>query len=93
LSSPPVIGLDDVALAGHMPKTRRRKVPGMTLPRGFGVSAVGGGGGARSNNGKNILFVFGSSAMLRAPGAVFTVSRTLYLSGDSCRMTETVPSP
>ena len=65
----------------------------MTLPRGFGVSAVGAGGDPRSNNGKNIFFVFRSRVMFRAPGAVFTVSSTLYLSGDSCWMTETVPSP
>src|SRR5947199_10106095 len=36
-----------------------------------------------SANGKNILCVFKSRAMVLAPGAVFTVSSTLYLSGDS----------
>ena len=56
----------------------------MKAPRGFGVCAVGGGGGPRSDKGKNILFVFRSRAMFRAPGAVFMVSITLYLSGDSC---------
>ena len=36
-----------------------------------------------SANGKNILCVFKSRAMVLAPGAVFTVSSTLYFSGGS----------
>src|SRR3989442_958069 len=40
-----------------------------------------------------VLCVFKSRAMVLAPGAVFTVSSTLYLSGDSWRITVTVLSP
>src|SRR5882757_3170114 len=58
-----------------MPKTRTRKVPGMSAPR-----EPGDGAGPRSDNGKNIRLVFRSRAMLRAPGEVFTVSSKLYLS-------------
>jgi hypothetical protein len=65
----------------YMPKIRTRNVPGKMLPRGRGFSAVGGGGGPRSANGRNILCVFKSRAMVLAPGSVFTVSSTLYLSG------------
>jgi hypothetical protein len=56
----------------YMPKTRTRKLPGMTLPRVW----VPGGGGSRSDKGRNIFFVLRSSVMLRAPGAVLTVSST-----------------
>src|SRR5437773_1480546 len=71
-----------------MPKTRTRKVPGMNSPRG-----LVGDGGARSDNGRNIRFVFRSSAIFLAPRAVATVSSNRYLSGESCWMMETVPSP
>src|SRR5262249_53875695 len=77
----------------HLPKTRTRNVPGMNAPRGLGTCAVGGGGGARSDNGRKIRLVFRSSAMLRAPGAVCTVSIKAYSSAEFCRAIETVPSP
>src|SRR2546427_4841561 len=64
-------------------RMRIRKVPDMMRPRGRRFSGVGAGAGAKSANGKNILCVFKSRAMVLAPGAVFTVSSTLYLSGDS----------
>src|SRR5437879_2517325 len=67
----------------YIPRMRIRKVPDMILPRGRGFSGVGPGAGPISANGKNILCVFKSRAMVLAPGAVFTVSSTLYLSGDS----------
>src|SRR5438105_3389679 len=72
----------------HMPKTRTRNVPGMNAPRGP-VGDVG----PRSDKGRNIRFVFRSSAIFRAPGAVATVSSNRYLSGESCWTMETVPSP
>src|SRR5262249_16944876 len=56
-------------IPSYMPKTRTRKLPGTTLLRAW----LPGGGGSRSDNGRNIFFVLRSSAMLRAPLAVFTV--------------------
>jgi hypothetical protein len=38
------------------------------------------------------LWIFGSSAIVLAPNSVFTVSTTLYLSGESSRMMWRVPS-
>ena len=74
-------------------KNENPEGPDMMRPRGRGFSGVGAGAGPKSANGKNILCVFKSRAMVLAPGAVFTVSSTLYLSGDSWRITVTVLSP
>ncbi len=68
-------------------------MPGTIVGRGRGCSLVGAGAGPNSAVTRKTWCVLGSSSMVRARGAVLTVSSTLYLSADSCLTTVIVPSP
>src|ERR1043165_6740865 len=70
-------------LCRHLPRTRSVNEPGTILGRGRGRSGVGAGGGPNSAVTRKTRCVFGSSAIVRAPRRVVTLSRTVNLSGES----------
>src|SRR5271168_3159111 len=79
---------------GHLPYSRRPKVPGTTFGRGRALSpAAAGGAGSKSAIERYTLCVFESSAMVRARCTVLTCSTTEYLSGESSCAMLSVPSP
>src|ERR1700674_5675392 len=77
----------------YLPTTRTTKLSGKIVRRGCGFSVVAAGGGTNFAVTTNTLWVFESSARVRAPGSVLTLSATLNLSGDSSRTTVSTPSP
>jgi len=69
--------------ATHLVKTRTTKLSGTMLRRGWGLSAVAAGGGPNFAVTHIHIVVLESSAMVRAPACVGTLSTTLNFSGES----------
>src|SRR5712671_533695 len=77
----------------HLPMTRTTKLSGTIERRGCGLSAVAAGGGPNFAVTTNTLCVLESSAIVRAPCCVGTLSAKMNLSGDSSCTTVKTPSP
>jgi hypothetical protein len=79
----------------HLPgsTTSTVKVPGLTVGRGRGLSAVFSGVGPNSAVGKYILCVSALTEIVLAPACVGTVASTLNVFGFSSCTTVRTPSP